>query len=158
MPIRRELRHFYRGPAWRATRARILERAGNCCERCGVPNRTIVLRAFSWWTPNSLEAIVFKNNGLINGKPVTELPWRCRPNQEPHVAHFPGPKRWVGIVLTIAHLNHVAGDDRDENLQALCQYCHLTNDAMQHARNARRTRQVRKDAARPLLRLLEVAS
>src|ERR1700754_4559108 len=106
---------------------------------------------------SGLEAVVFERKGSIGGIPVLNLPWRCMPNQAPHFEHFPVPTRWAGIVLTIAHLNHVAGDDRDENLQALCQYCHLTNDAMQHARNARRTRQVRKDAARPLLQLLEAS-
>lgn len=55
--------------------------------------------------------------------------------------------REVSIVLTIAHLNHVAGDDRDENLQALCQWCHLTYDLSHH----RFSRSKRKDLARPLL-------
>jgi len=51
------------------------------------------------------------------------------------------------IVLTIAHLNHTPGDDRDENLEALCQYCHLQLDREHHAE----TCATRKDAARPLL-------
>jgi hypothetical protein len=34
MLIRAELRHFYRGPAWAATRARIRERAADRCEAC----------------------------------------------------------------------------------------------------------------------------
>jgi hypothetical protein len=29
--------------------------------------------------------------------------------------------RTVLIVLAVAHLNHTPGDDRDENLAALCQ-------------------------------------
>ena len=53
----------------------------------------------------------------------------------------------VRIVLTIAHLNHTAGDDRDENLKALCQWCHLNHDKEHH----RTSRATRKDAARPLL-------
>lgn len=38
MPIRPDLRHFYTGPEWRATRERIRERAHDCCEQCGRPN------------------------------------------------------------------------------------------------------------------------
>jgi 5-methylcytosine-specific restriction endonuclease McrA len=38
MPIRPELRHHYAGPEWKAIRARIAERAGNACEKCGAPN------------------------------------------------------------------------------------------------------------------------
>jgi 5-methylcytosine-specific restriction endonuclease McrA len=51
------------------------------------------------------------------------------------------------VVLTVGHLNHVAGDDRDENLAALCQRCHLLYDAAHH----RDSRSARKDSARPLL-------
>ena len=53
----------------------------------------------------------------------------------------------VRVVLTIAHFNHTPGDDRDENLKALCQWCHLAHDRDQH----RATRRHTKDARRPLL-------
>jgi hypothetical protein len=77
---------------------------------------------------------------------IVELPWRCDKSQQ--IACFPREScHWVGIVLTVAHLNHVAGDDRDENLKALCQWCHLNYDRQHHAE----TRSIRKDAARPLL-------
>lgn len=148
MPIRAELRHFYRGPKWRAVRARILARAGNCCEECGVPNRKCVLRAFQWWTPASVEATIFKMGGRINGSHIIELPWRHSRDMEPQMSCFLNLScHWVGIVLTVAHLNHVPGDDRDENLKALCQWCHLNYDKLHH----KETRCERKDAARPLL-------
>ena len=38
MPIRPDLRPFYRGPAWRAARERIRTRAKDRCEQCGKPN------------------------------------------------------------------------------------------------------------------------
>ena len=50
------------------------------------------------------------------------------------------PDRVVKVVLTVAHLNHVAGDDRPENLAALCNCCHLRYDREQHAISARETR------------------
>ncbi|MGH9665551.1 MAG: hypothetical protein ACRD9L_14090 [Bryobacteraceae bacterium] len=65
----------------------------------------------------------------------------------------PGSARLTRIVLTIAHLNHTPGDDREENLKALCQWCHLNYDKLHH----HETRAARKDRARPLLRQEGVA-
>ena len=143
MPIRPEFRHYYQGPEWQATRARILERAGNCCEACRVPNHTVVARAAGWWVI------------------PPELFWWHKPDETPQLywttpdgetsnrpLGFPRQIcRMVYIVLTIAHLNHTPGDDRDENLKAWCQWCHLRYDERFH----RQTRCLRKDAARPLL-------
>ena len=124
MPIRKEFRKFY-GPEWKKIiRPRILERAGDQCEQCGVPNHLQVARgdAGTWQHPE------------------TRI-WTPRwPLKSARV-------RTVYIVLTIAHKNHTPGDDRDENLAALCQWCHLHHDFEQH----RDTRAGRKDSARPLL-------
>ena len=37
------------------------------------------------------------------------------------------------IILTTAHLNRDTMDNREENLAALCQKCHLLYDRFQHA-------------------------
>lgn len=135
MPIRPELRHFYSVPAWRATRERILVRAEDHCEQCGKPNGETVMTVsggycFMAWTP-------------ING----DAHWRdCHGEIIARISTSFEP-RFVRVVLTIAHLNHVSGDDRDENLKALCQWCHLNYDKLHH----RETRAERKDSARPLL-------
>lgn len=145
MPIRPELRKFY-GRDWRTvTRPRILARAGNRCEQCGVPNHTRVARAMRWW--------------MIPPEGWWTAPWEL-PNGFPGVVwhnsrstihkgdNFPREIcRRVYVVICVCHLNHTSGDDRDENLRALCQYCHLTKDQGQH----HLTRAARKDAARPLL-------
>jgi len=143
MPIRPELRHFY-GKEWQTvTRPRILARANNCCEECGVPNHLRVTRAMSWWTippwqwwftpwkPDGFPSIVWRTGRAVHKGD----------NFPREICHE------VYIVICVAHLNHTPGDDRDENLKALCQYCHLHMDAFQH----HRTRATRKDAARPLL-------
>jgi 5-methylcytosine-specific restriction endonuclease McrA len=57
----------------------------------------------------------------------------------------------VWIQCGAAHLNGMAGDDRQENLAWLCRGCHLKHDRAQH----RATRSDRKDAARPLLAAVE---
>ena len=56
----------------------------------------------------------------------------------------PHPVTGSKVVLTVAHLNHIPMDVRDENLKALCQRCHLTYDAKHHAQNAATTRHKRR--------------
>jgi hypothetical protein len=144
MPIRPELRHFYRGPAWRATRERILARAGNCCEQCRKPNgekvetctgKTILGGAVMFWRALS-GPWMFHDGKRATNNPAFMVSLRV------------SAPRTIRVVLTIAHLNHVAGDDRDDNLKALCQWCHLNYDKLHH----HETRAERKDRARPLLR------
>lgn len=136
MPIRAELRHHY-GRVWReVTRPRILARAKNKCEQCTVPNYQEVTRVSGSW----LEVLVSWSEGAT-------LRWRDMYGAICDDPEGAAKMRHVRIVLTIAHLNHVAGDDRDENLKALCQWCHLNYDLAHH----HETRAARKDAARPLL-------
>lgn len=68
----------------------------------------------------------------------------------------PGPRRcaethgqkatWAKgtVILTVAHLNHLPEDCRDENLKAMCQRCHLRYDSQHHQKNARETRRVKR--------------
>jgi hypothetical protein len=72
-------------------------------------------------------------------------------------SEMPPPDRISKVVLTIAHLNHDPSDNRDENLAALCQWCHNHHDVDFRQANARETRMTRKDSGRPLL-VMEVAS
>lgn len=71
--------------------------------------------------------------------------WCHARNHEPH------PVTGSKVVLTVAHFNHTPGDNRPENLIALCQRCHLALDREQHTQNAKQTRLDKKDASRPLL-------
>lgn len=135
MPIRPENRHHY-GKAWRELRTTILARAENRCEcrgecdeehfqvdeegdrvpgdRCNAPNLTVVARCDE------------EHPGLwVSWELADRAAYEWRP---------------VRIVLTVAHLNHEAGDDRPENLRAMCQRCHLRLDRHQHAATARATR------------------
>ena len=141
MPIKPELRHFY-AREWKSViRPRILARAGDRCETCGAPNHKIVIRYDrlpGWWFDIKTGAAV-RPDGTI----------------ETHVrgSEMPADYRLVRIVLTVAHLNHVSGDDRDENLKALCQGSHLRYDLGKH----RQTRAIRKDLMRPLLAAMAVS-
>lgn len=125
MPIRPELRHLYRGPAWQAIRARILARAGHKCERCEKPNRAFlkVTRGGIWYDD---AASGWRNDqGELSG------------------FNYPGVTRRtvyvIRCVITIAHLDHDPRNNADENLAALCQHCHLKHDVHFHYANSRRT-------------------
>ena len=139
MPIRPELRHYYTGPEWEAARKTILERAGHCCEQCKVPNHALILRLDDypgWWVRDDNGA-AYDSRGEYQGS--------IRNSELPEF-------RLVTIVLTVAHLNHDPSDNRDENLKALCQWCHLNYDKEHH----KESRSIRKDASRPLLEGMEV--
>jgi hypothetical protein len=147
MPIRPELRHHY-GLTWKnSTRPRILARAGNRCEECAASNGAIVLRSHGWWTlsPNAARFMSWDHD--------MTLEWHG-PGQRTRVTWIDKLGcHWVKIVLTVAHLNHVAGDDRDDNLSALCQWCHLQHDRQHH----KETRAARKDQGRALLVFIDKA-
>ena len=59
-------------------------------------------------------------------------------NYQPH------PETGSRVVLTVAHLNHDVNDNRDENLQAMCQRCHNRYDADHRRANAKVTRAKKK--------------
>jgi hypothetical protein len=75
----------------------------------------------------------------------------CQDCGTPSGAERPGK---VPVRLTVAHLNRTPGDDRHENLRLLCDACHCRYDHAANQRTAKRTRQRRKDAARPLLKVM----
>lgn len=56
----------------------------------------------------------------------------------------PNPATGSKVVLTIAHLDHDLTHNDDENLRALCQKCHLTYDAKEHAKHAKATRDAKR--------------
>jgi hypothetical protein len=160
MPIAPELRQFY-GPTWRKeVRPRILARAQDACECCGKPNHKTVrtLPGGLWFDEYRWDKWRSPGSELIDLRPpsergvFTEGPNLTTCNADTLSILFEtGGLRYITVVLTVAHVNQISGDDRDENLAALCQWCHLSHDRMQHARNARMTRCTRKDSSRPLL-------
>lgn len=130
MPIRPENVDRY-PPEWPQIRARILQRAGNCCERCGVRNHILGGRdsdgAFIPAVPEeNLLKLRWPEPGTFSAcAPADGRPWM--------------KLRIIRIVLTIAHLDHVVENCGDDNLQALCQRCHLVYDAEHHAQTRYRT-------------------
>jgi hypothetical protein len=137
MPIRPENVHRY-PPEWPQIRARILSRAGNACERCGVSNYALGGRSR---TGTFLPA-------APKGEKLLGLDWP-KPGEESFCGYGEALERLriIRIVLTVAHLNHTPEDCRDENLLALCQRCHLALDIDHHKATAYRTRREGRAAA-----------
>src|SRR5678815_366231 len=52
----------------------------------------------------------------------------------------------IVIVLAVAHLNHDTTDNRDQNLEARCQYHHLRHDREHHRKNQLQTWQEKRQA------------
>ena len=142
MPIRKQQRQYY-GREWRLLiRPRILERARHCCERCGVPNRVVVKRCGGgFWF--KVSATSWEPGPVGTSKIRTWVDEAGQPAKKPRGQVV----RTVRIILAVCHRNHQSGDDREENLAAWCQWCHLKHDREQH----RETRGDRKDSTRPLL-------
>lgn len=102
---------------WNQIRARILERDGNKCKFCGVPNG------------------VHRHNEEIL---YTELSFDNDRADEIMATTGRYPAK---IVLTIAHLEDPDPMNcADENLAALCQRCHNRLDVPMRQSNARKTR------------------
>jgi len=101
---------------------RIIKRANNCCEKCGLKNSSTVFsvkyRGRSEWFNTFEEA---------NARPKTIE--SCRNKITGRIEAITNPKP-VKIVLTVAHLDHdeTNWNVEDSRLMALCQKCHLTYD------------------------------
>lgn len=102
-------------------RPRILQRASNCCEFCGVENYAIGYRDGSG-----------KFNELEN-------------SMETQARILDKDIKAIKIVLTISHQDHDIKNNEDSNLKALCQKCHLNYDKEHH----RLTRQKNKYRNQP---------
>jgi len=111
-------------------RPAILERAGNCCEICNVPNKELICRG-------SISGIeVWQNdNGecfnLTDGQYLTSTYWGDISKKQ---------AKLVRIILTVAHLDHDTNNNDYSNLKALCQLHHLRHDVEFHKKNSTETR------------------
>jgi hypothetical protein len=136
MPIRPENMAKYpggstRSPEWQAIRERILARAGNCCEGCGVENHALGGRLRDG---TFLKAQPTGDNGL-------RLTWP-REGEWAWCGSVSAPinLRIIRIVCTVAHVDGKLHDHSDDNLRFWCQRCHNRHDARSRQANAAITR------------------
>ncbi len=106
---------------------RIIGRAGNQCEKCGLINGCTV-----WSVPLKIKG--------SDGRYKIKRFWISTQTDVERMSPFSlgGEIKTVKVVLTVAHLdhdeeNHEVADDR---LRAWCQYCHLNYDASEKYRRA----------------------
>lgn len=114
---------------WKAISLRIRKRDGWRCRWCGKPNgeRIAVMEPGYWWDERVQR-------------------WRTERGE---ISRFDTPpdrgSRRIKVVLTVAHYpDHTPSNCADDNLQALCQRCHLRADRFHHAEHAAETRRKRK--------------
>jgi len=93
---------------WKQIRFRILDRAENKCECCGLKN-------FSTLWSYKFQGKTVWSDELQNNRDAFNIPKR------------------VKVILTIAHLDHDETNDdvTDDRLKAMCQLCHLRYDAQE---------------------------
>ena len=113
-------------------RPAILERAGNCCELCGVENWSIGYRDINgkWYGFKEIDDALH-NEGYDYFASGNELDNCWNKKGE--------PTKPIKIVLTIMHLDHDITNNDYSNLKAGCQKCHLNYDKEHHQKNAKAT-------------------
>jgi hypothetical protein len=145
MPIAPELRQFY-GPTWREkVRPRIMSRAQDACECCGKRNSCYVwtvpvviptlwgeVRYTAWWD-DDWQRWRAPGSVLVDLRPPRDRGVFVEGPKIDDVRNerYPGSK-FLLVQVGVAHINHRSGDNRDENLAALCRGCHLNHDQIQH--------------------------
>jgi hypothetical protein len=99
----------------------ILKRASNCCEDCGLPNRTTVYSI----------TMAVRHEGRYKQRAI----W-FRSIEDATRESLNGKVKPVKVVLTVAHLDHdeLNHEITLSRLKALCQCCHLRYDAKEKYR------------------------
>jgi hypothetical protein len=131
MPIRPEWTQYYsRAAGWPELSGRIIRRDGYRCKQCGIHNYALIMRVDD-----------------AGGYTLAPRGWQGRGGwiEIDPLLYEPATGKITRVVLTVAHLNRMPWDRREENLATLCGGCHLRHDTDQHAQQARHTRIDRKD-------------
>lgn len=127
MPISPENKQKY-PKDWPEIRQRILARAKNKCENCGVDNNAIGFRDKESLFHYLDDADLYE----------AEHYWIDIPEKAGYsISGF----KIFKIVLTIAHLDHNPENCNDDNLKALCQLCHNRHDAKHRAQTRKEKRE-----------------
>jgi len=110
-------------PNWKETRLRILDRANNKCEFCGLKNYATVF-SFLYY---------IRHKGTYKYRSI----W-FRSKQDAIRERLNGKVLPVRVVLTIMHLDHDESNwnVKDNRLKAACQICHLRYDAPEKSRRS----------------------
>lgn len=110
-------------PNWKTIRLRILDRAKNKCEFCGLKNKSFVYSVRYY----------IRHDGRYSYRHIW---FRNKQDALRECLHY--EIKTKRVVLTIAHLDHdeTNWNVKDDRLRALCQICHLRYDAKEKYRRA----------------------
>jgi len=127
MPILPENKKRY-PKDWKEISRRIrFERAGNCCENCGVENHKLIIRGI-WY---GVECYQDDDGNIFDADTSEEI-------GDSYVGDVCDNAKVIRVVLTTAHLDHNPENNDERNLKALCQRCHNRYDAV-HRKGTRRS-------------------
>lgn len=124
-------------PNWKTEiRPRILARANNCCEQCGVENYKYIFRGFI-----DKREVYQDSDGKIFDAKTSEFLFKDEYANITPLSGNPDQKA-IRVVLTVAHLDHdeTNWEVKDDRLKAMCQKCHLTYDALEKYRRNKQKR------------------
>lgn len=130
MPIRPENKARY-PKDWPEISRRIrFERAGGKCEWCKAPHGEVIARSSDGQTYMLMEGHVYDAEtgahlGLCKGSEYDA-------------------RKFVKVVLTVAHLDHIPEHCNDDNLVAICQRCHNRYDAPMRRHGIKKRRRERQ--------------
>lgn len=159
---------------WQEIRQRILERAGNRCEKCRIPHHAVGYRDEDGaFIPNggnlhcdasgqgmdhdTGEQITYsKAKDFVDFYNDCHIDFgRSKNGRCSKRATDDDGNHWFVVVLTVAHMDEDGPMDcPDDRLRALCQKCHNQHDAPMRARHRRQTRR----AVNPVPSLFEVTT
>ena len=107
---------------------RILKRAKNCCEKCGVKNKEQL---------HSIRIRIQDHISSPDGRYKFKTFWITDESDFIRIKDYAYPdEKRITVVLTIAHLDHDETNHKvkDDRLQAMCQMCHLRYDSREKYR------------------------
>ena len=133
-------------PDWKEIRERILKRAENKCEFCGVQNQKLIFNGIAFIDGKILRVYQDSDLRVFDASNSVEVKYSgmVEPlNGNPY-------QKATRVILTIAHLDHDKSNFEvaDDRLKALCQACHLNYDRPRHNENRKFGRNFRKNQGR----------
>ncbi len=123
MPIKPENKNKY-PKNWKAISEHIrFVRAKNRCEVCGVPNYAVGYREKGEFVPTCGNRLHDEaGRGEFSYAEAVDMAKFCNDEK------IQEGKKYIVIVLTVAHLDHIPENCDPSNLLAMCQSCHNKYD------------------------------
>lgn len=123
---------------WAEISKAIRQREGHRCKFCGVPNYALGFRQFDG------TFIPVQGNDYLDAAGMGRFGYKAGRELASHYNNREGlEKRYIVIILTVAHLDHDTTNNDPANLAALCQRCHLNHDRKDNMRRKREAKRQR---------------